>query len=114
MINEFLNDGAPIVHKPPRPIALTSRKINSTHEGIDAKLLSALLTGIHRAFPYANLKDDSMFMANLDAIFRVCRPICYILAKLCRSCIPRRSTPAFRFASLPLNISAWSLPCPQL
>ena len=35
-------------------------------------LLSALLTGIHRAFPYAKMADDAVFMDNLDKIFRVC------------------------------------------
>ncbi|KAI9359205.1 CBF/Mak21 family-domain-containing protein [Zopfochytrium polystomum] len=39
--------------------------------GIDARMMASLLTGINRAFPYANL-SPSVFAAHMDALFAAC------------------------------------------
>ncbi|KAJ3163027.1 hypothetical protein HDU86_002196 [Geranomyces michiganensis] len=39
-------------------------------DGIDAKMMAALLTGVNRAFPFAKL-DDSVFDSHMTTLFRV-------------------------------------------
>ncbi|KAI9332947.1 CBF/Mak21 family-domain-containing protein, partial [Obelidium mucronatum] len=54
-------DGAESSHK---------KQMNHVVEGIDAKTMACLLTGVNRAFPYAQM-DDDVFNKHMNTLFKI-------------------------------------------
>ncbi|KAJ3070699.1 hypothetical protein HDU99_002618, partial [Rhizoclosmatium hyalinum] len=46
------------------------RQMQRVVEGIDAKTMAVLLTGVNRAFPYAQM-DDEVFNKHMDTLFKI-------------------------------------------
>ncbi|KAJ3031251.1 UNVERIFIED_CONTAM: hypothetical protein HDU68_005590 [Siphonaria sp. JEL0065] len=46
------------------------RQMNHIVEGIDAKTMACLLTGVNRAFPYAQM-DDDVFNKHMNTLFKI-------------------------------------------
>jgi len=57
----------------PTSTTKTSTKLSGppNSEGIDSKMMTALLTGVNRAFPFTNM-DDTVFDKRMDTLFTVC------------------------------------------